>query len=124
MVKRFLIGLLVLLPILGWAQENTKPPTAGLAFGLMAHNFVFGFDVHYLALRGDWDFSFGLSLSSYKNPKELKIKSAYADQGGKDYVYDKLNYCYVIAPTFGISHSLIQRNLFNRIGLRATFSAG
>jgi hypothetical protein len=108
----------------GHAQERLKPATGGLAFGLIAHSFGFGFDVQYQALRGDWNYFIGLSLTSYKNPKELKIHSAYKDQGGKDYIYDKLNYCYVLAPQFGISRKLIARNLFNRIGLRGSLSAG
>ncbi|HEX2901090.1 MAG TPA: hypothetical protein VHS96_15330 [Bacteroidia bacterium] len=124
MGKRLLITLLLMVPALTWAQEETKPASAGLAFGLFAHSFGFGFDVQYMVLRGDWDYSFGVSMSSYKNPKELKIKSAYSDQAGKDYVYDKLNYCYVIAPSFGLSRKLISRNIFNRVGLRGSISGG
>ena len=124
MQKRFFITLLLLCPILLWAQPEVKPASAGLAFGVLAHSFGFGFDVQYLVLRGDWDYSMSLSLSSYKNPKELKIESAYADQGGKDYVYDKQNYCYVIAPMFGLSRKLISRGIFNRVGLRGSLSAG
>ena len=54
----------------------------------------------------------------------MKINSAYSDQGGRDYIYDKLNYCYVFAPTFGVSRKLISRSLFNRVGLRGTVSGG
>lgn len=124
MGKRLLIALLLTLPTLAWAQEVPRPPSAGLAFGLFAHSFGMGFDVQYIALRGNWDYTISMSLGSYKDPRELKIKSAYADQGGKDYVYDKLNYCYVFAPTFGLSRKLVSRNLFNRIGIRGTISAG
>ncbi len=126
MGKQFLISLLLLLPLLGMSQEKSPAPTptAGLAFGVFAHSFGFGFDVRYLMPRSGSDYFIGLSMSSYKNPHELKIKSAYSDQGGKDYVYDKLNYGYVIAPTFGITRKLIKRNLFNRIGVSASVSAG
>ncbi|MEY3442996.1 MAG: hypothetical protein RLZZ519_1277 [Bacteroidota bacterium] len=124
MRKQLLITLLLLVPVMMWAQPEVKPASAGLAFGMLAHSFGFGVDVQYLVLRGDWDYTIGLSLSSYKNPKELKIESAYKDQGGKDYVYDKLNYCYVLAPMFGVSRKLISRGIFNRIGLRGSLSAG
>lgn len=124
MRQRLLLTLLLLVPLLTWAQPEVKPASAGLAFGVMAHSFGIGFDVQYLVLRGEWDYSIGLSLSSYKNPKEMKIESAYKDQGGKDYVYDKLNYCYVLAPMFGVSRKLISKGVFNRIGLKGHFSAG
>jgi hypothetical protein len=124
MGKRLLIMLLLLVPCLLPAQEKVAPPTAGLAMGVFAHSFGYGFDVRFILPRPSTDMFIGLSLSSYKNPKELKIESAYKDQGGKDYVYDKLNYCYVIAPTFGINRKLIARNLFNRVGISGTISGG
>ena len=124
MGKRFLIGCLLLLPLLAWSQEKPTTPTAGLAFGLLAHTYGFGFDVRYFIPRPRTDYFVSLSMASYKNSKELRIKSAYADQGGKDYVYDKQNYGYVIAPTFGFSRKLIQRNLFNRVGVSASLSGG
>lgn len=124
MGKRLLFIFLLLIPFLSQAQEKTSPPTAGLAFGLMAHSFGFGFDVRYLMPRANHDFFVSLSMSSYKNPKELKIKSAYADQSGKDYVYDKQNYCYLIAPNFGFTKRLIARDLFNRVGISFSASGG
>ncbi|MFM2376441.1 MAG: hypothetical protein RLZZ165_1538 [Bacteroidota bacterium] len=122
MVKRILPVLILALPLMMPAQ--TKTPAAGVAFGLFAHTFGFGFGMQYMVFRGNWDYVIDLSLQSYKNPQELKIKSAYSDQGGKDYVYDKLNYCYVLAPTLGVSRSLIARNLFNRVGISGSISAG
>jgi hypothetical protein len=124
MVRRLLLALLWIIPLASMAQEAPKQPTSGLAFGLFAHSFGFGFDVQYLMLRGNWDYNISVSIGSYKNPKELKVESAYADQGGKDYVYDKLNYCYVLAPTFGLSRYIIPRNGYNRVGLRGSLSAG
>jgi hypothetical protein len=126
MRNRLLIVLLSWIPLFAAAQEPTAtaPPTSGLAFGLLAHTFGFGFDVQYHVLRPEWKYTVGLSMSSYKNLRELKIRSAYADEGGKEYIYDKLNYCYVLAPTLGLSRSLVSRNIFNRVGLRGGISAG
>lgn len=125
MAKRFSIALLLLLPLLGWTQvKPPRVPTAGMAFGILAHSFGFGFDVRYQAIRSTWNYDVGLSLTSYKHPQEAKINSAYATTGGKDYIYDKLNYCYVLAPSIGVSRDLIGRDLFNRIGIRGGFSAG
>jgi hypothetical protein len=124
MGKRLFILLLLVLPFLLKAQERNTTPTAGLAFGMFAHSYGFGIDARYLIPRGRNEFYFGLSMASYKHPKELKITSAYADQGGKSYVYDKQNYCYVIAPMVGWSHRIISRNLFNRVGISTTLGAG
>lgn len=124
MIKRLLIGLLLIFPLFVQAQEQEKAPTSALATGIFGHSFGFGFDLRYIALRNSWDYTISLSLSSYKNPKELKIESAYADQGGKNYIYDKLNYGYVLAPTFGISKTVIPRSAHNRIGLHLGLSAG
>lgn len=125
MAQRWIIALLLTVPLLGRAQlKPPKEPTAGLAFGILAHSFGFGFDVQYQVIRNDWDYNLSVSLASYKHPQEAKVNSAYANTGGKDYVYDKLNYGYVLAPTLGVSRSLIRRGIFNRVGLRGGFAAG
>lgn len=124
MLKRIALILTLLMPLLLQAQDAKPPASAGLTFGLFAHSFGFGLDTRYLILRGDWDYHIGLSFSSYKHPKESKIESAYADQGGKDYVYDKLNYGYMIAPTFSFSRKIIPLGAANRIGLNLSFGGG
>ena len=125
MAKRWFIALLLTVPLLGWTQvKPPKEPTAGLAFGLIAHSFGFGFDVRYQVIRSTWSYDLGVSMTSYKHPQEAKVNSAYASTGGKDYVYDKLNYCYVLAPSVGLSRNLINRDIFNRVGIRGGFSAG
>jgi hypothetical protein len=124
MVKRIALILTLLFPLLMKAQEAKHPATAGLAFGIFANSFGFGLDTRYMILRSDWDYHIGLSFGSYKHPKESKIESAYADQGGKDYVYDKLNYGYLIAPTFSISRKIIRLGSANRIGLNMSLGGG
>lgn len=125
MGKRLLLVLLLISPFLASAQQKEeKPATNGVVVGVFGHSFGFGLDLRYLAFRGDWDYTFGLSFSSYKNPKELKVASAYADQGGKNFIFDKLNYGYVLAPTFGISRKIIPRQDHNRIGVSVGISGG
>lgn len=122
-----LMGVIfICLPLIQYAQAPSKEedPTRGLAFGVLAHSFGFGIDVQYHLIRSNTSLVFSTSLSSYKNPKELKIQSAYADQGGKRYIYDKKNYAYVLAPTFGYSKNWISNSGFSKIGLSTTFAAG
>ncbi len=125
MGKRLLLVMLLTLPFLASAQlKEEKPATAAVVVGVLGHSFGFGLDLRYMAFRGDYDYIFGLSFSSYKNPKELKVASAYADQGGKNFIFDKLNYGYVLAPTFGISRKIIPRKDHNRIGVSVGLSGG
>ncbi|MEM7037363.1 MAG: hypothetical protein AAF570_10310 [Bacteroidota bacterium] len=126
---RFTIGLLFLIPAMLYGQRLTddykkKEPTRGLAFGLLAHTYGFGFDVQYHILRDNSTLIVGVAMSSMKHPQELKQESAYADQGGKDYIYDKKNYAYVLSPTFGISKDIIPKSGYNRISVRSTLSGG
>jgi len=122
-----LFASILALPQLGLAQqaEQENIPTRGLGVGLLIHSFGYGFDVQYYLLRDNGKtITISTSISSYKHPRELKQESAYADQGGKDYIWGKRNYGYVLAPTVGIGKDWIGRNDFNKINLRTTFSAG
>lgn len=122
----FFISLLCALPFLSHAQASkaAKEPTRGLAFGVLAHTAGFGADLQYSIYRDGLDFTIGLSLSSFRHPRQLKIESAYMDQGGKDYFYDKKNYAYVLAPTFGISKTVIGNEGYSKISVRTTLSGG
>ncbi len=126
-LAKLILGIIILcLPLrqFAQAQQEEKNPTRGLAFGVLAHSFGFGIDVQYHLIRSNSSLVFSTSLISYKNPRELKIQSAYADQGGKRYIYDKKNYAYVLAPTFGYSKNWISNSGFSKVGLSTTFSGG
>lgn len=117
--------LLLLSPLLSQAQKKQEPNRNALSFGILAHTNGFGVEVQQWLMPEDkLDFVIGLSFSSFRNPKELKIESAYRDQGGKDYIFDKKNFAYLLAPTFGVSKVLMPQNEFNRIGLRASVNLG
>jgi hypothetical protein len=124
MIKQFIIGLLCTLPLLVTAQERNKAPERGLAFGIFAHTNGFGAELQYHMYRDGLDFVTGISFSSMRHPQQLKIESAYADQGGKRYFYDKKNYGFVLNPSFGLSKVIIGRSDYSRINVRTTLSAG
>ncbi len=126
LAKLLLAWTLMALPLFMSAQraQEEEPATRGLAFGVLAHSYGFGIDVQYHLIRDDHSLVFSTSFASYKDPRELKIQSAYADQGGKRYIYDKKNYAYVLAPTFGYSKNWISNSGFSKVGLSTTFSAG
>ena len=126
-ITALLIALLLTAPLFGAAQAPTKDkePTRGLAFGVMAHTHGFGFDIQYLLLRdNNKSIVISTAISSIKDPRELKIESAYSDQGGKDYIWDKKNYGYVLAPTIGIAKDWVPNSGYSRIAIRTNFSGG
>lgn len=127
-IPTLLLLLLSLLPRIGAAQMETREseePTRGLGVGVMAHTYGFGFDVQYMWLRDNGkSIVLSTTLGSLKHPTELKIESAYNDQGGKDYIWDKKNYSYVLAPTIGIAKDWIPNSGYSRIAVRTTFSGG
>lgn len=126
-LHRLLFGfLLAWLPIYLHAQTPEKPkvPTRAAAVGVFAHSYGFGFDVQSRILGTRGDIVLGASIASLKHPLELKITSAYSGQGGKDYIYDKINYAYTIAPTGGFSKILMPKTGFNKISINATVSGG
>lgn len=106
-------------------EVNETVPTRGIGIGIHAHTYGFGFEVQYYLLRDNSrTLTIGTSLSSTKHPQESKINSAFSDQGGKNYIFDKKNYAYVLAPTIGFGKDIIPRNDFNKINLRLTTSVG
>jgi len=113
------------IPVQAFGQaQQAKDPAVGLAIGIVGHTFGFGLNVQATYLRKGGAVVLDLGLTSLKNPKELKIESAYADQGGKDYIFDKKNYVYTFAPTIGISKDWIPKSPFNKMGLKGILSAG
>jgi len=126
-LRRLLLAILVVLTALALpAQEAEKPktPTHAASVGIFAHSFGFGFDVQGRFLGDRGDIVYGASIASLKHPFELKITSAYSGQGGKDYIYDKKNYAYTIAPNIGFSKPIIPKTGFNKISINATVSGG
>lgn len=112
---------------MGWSQapEKEQMPTRGMGVGVMLHNFGWGFDIQYYLLKDNGKtITISTSISSFKHPQELKRNSAYADQGGKDYIWAKRNYGYVFAPTVGFGKDWIGRNDFNKINLRTNVAIG
>lgn len=121
------ICLLLLLPLGMHAQTETdgEPPSHALLFGAYAHSYGFGIEVQSLQLRESGSaLFFSLGIASLKNPKELNVESAYVDQGGKNYIYDKLNYAYTLTPSIGLSREWIPAGNFSKVSLRTTLSVG
>lgn len=119
------ISLLFLLPGIAFSQgKEDKELSRSIAFGLFVHSYGTGLEVQASKFKNKNYLTAGFTLSSYKSRKELKIESAYKDQGGKDYIFDKVNFAYVLAPTIGVGREWISKSDNNRISVRSTFSLG
>jgi len=127
-LAKLFVGLVLLIGVAPSSSaqqlEKEETPSRGMAFGLLAHSFGFGFDLQYHLIRDNSTLIISAGLASYKDPRESKIESAYADQGGKRYIYDKKNYAYILAPTLGYSKNWIKNSRESRIGVSTTFAAG
>lgn len=129
MWKLLTIGLCICLAGRAQAQlileEDLEPRTAGTAFGAHIHSYGIGFDFyHFKQLQGRWEGVLFLSTGNIKDPKESRTKSLYNDQGGRDFIYDKRNYAYYLAGTYGLQTELLKLNHYNKLSLRAGLGLG
>lgn len=125
MRKSWIIVALLLLGIQASAQEPDQPNTRAIAVGPYFHSFGLGLDFRYYFLKDSkTDLMIAATFASHRTRSERKIESAYKDQGGKDYTFDKKNYAYTLAPVFGITRQIIPKSEFNRISLRASLAGG
>ena len=104
----FLPGFL--LAQLSLQDEEESRPVNGLTAGVFFHTQGMGGSVDYFRFRGGNDCVFGVSFASMRHSKEQKIASAYKEQGGKDFRFDKKNYFYTLTPTFGLSKVLLNNS--------------
>lgn len=97
------------------------------AFGLGAnlYSYGLGLDFQYFRKREPmWEYTLGLTLSSLKDPREVRIASNFADQGGKDFIPDKRFYVYTMALTGGYQRLIYPNTGFNRLSLRVGVFGG
>jgi len=125
--------LWALLPTAARAQKKADkdpnylftPKKHAVALGLHLHNRGMGFDVRYTrALTDRWDLTVTESLESFKDPHENRIESLYRDQGGKNFLFGKLNYAYVNTISVGIERLVVPRTPSSRLSLSVGVSLG
>jgi hypothetical protein len=103
---------------------EVKKHTGATAFGIFATTYGAGMVLQHYKYGEKNHFFYSVALSSTRDLRERKIISAYVDQKGKDFVWDKKNYLFSIAPTFGISKTLIPVSSTNRLALSARLAGG
>ncbi|MCS7153411.1 MAG: hypothetical protein N2253_02090 [Bacteroidia bacterium] len=100
-----------------------EPLPHGLAVAPFLHSYGWGLGIyvpHWKAARSG-TFWMG-DLTSYRSKYEGRIRSAYRDQGGKDYVFGKLYYAYLLEVLWGYEYIIAPRTLNS--SLQVSLQAG
>lgn len=132
---RFWTLVLVLLWLTGLpvqAQQVTedpevKPQSQALNVGAHLHTYGIGVDIQYTVRPPQYEryeLMLNVSLASFKDRDEGRIVSVYANQGGRNFIWEKQNYAYFLSPTVGAQYVLIERSEFNRVQVKAGLSVG
>lgn len=96
-----------------WAQGLVVEPLPhGLSVAPFLHSYGWGLSVYVPTWKSGRSGTFWMGdLTSYRTKYEGRIRSAYRDQGGKDYVFGKLYYAYLFALVWGYQHIVVPRTL-------------
>jgi hypothetical protein len=95
-----------------FAQGGYVAPLAHeLGVGVVLHSYGWGVGVAGHRWKDDrtgraWQ----VDLTSYRLREEVRIRSAYQDQGGRDYVFGKVNYVYLLEGVFSYQRVLLFRS--------------
>ncbi|MCX8112154.1 MAG: hypothetical protein N3E49_02995 [Bacteroidia bacterium] len=94
------------------AQIVKEPLERGIALAPFLHSYGWGLSVYVPNWKGGRHGTFWMGdLTSYRSKYEGRIRSAYRDQGGKDYVFGKLYYAYLLELVWGYQRILVPRTL-------------
>lgn len=109
-----------------WAQGGAVVPLAhSLGIGALLHSYGLGVGVTGRTWRdGEEGRFWQLDLSSYRLREETRIRSAYRDQGGKNYVYGKVNYVYLLEGVYGYQRLLAYRSAVSALQVSVQVGIG
>lgn len=107
--------------------KDDEKPTNALTSGMHIHSFGLGFiDISYFKERENRTENFHISFENYKDKKEVRIDpyTDWKDQGGRPYVFDKINQFYVLSASYGWYKDLLKKNRINQIQIKVGISGG
>lgn len=140
---RFIIFWAIILPLIplflfgqrnnpvGGAPDDKDDPYApknrSFALGFHIHAFGLGLDAAHtkMSKRGrNVDRMITVSLESFKDKRESRIPSVYQSQGGRNFIFDKKNYCYVFSFLYGYQKTIVPRTPYSRLSFSVGASVG
>lgn len=116
-----------------WGQDALRPSDDYLpkrnsfSVGGHVHTFGIGFDLQYRR-RFQWNNRFEFvgtfSFSNFKNKEEARYNTGVNFTIADGFVYDKLNWAYVMGFIGGVQYVLVPRSEFSRVEFKAGLSMG
>ncbi|MCX7607302.1 MAG: hypothetical protein N2170_08595 [Bacteroidia bacterium] len=106
-----LIKPVLWIPLWMWGQSSViEPLPHSLAVSPFLHSYGWGLGVFVQSWKGPrWGTYWMGDLTSYRTKYEARTRSAYRDQGGKDYVFGKVYYAYLAELLWGYQYIVAQR---------------
>lgn len=124
LMKWKFIPIFLFVPGFIFSQKVEAEPEAMLGLHAKAKTYGLGLGLDFWKWKSENALTFTLGIYSQKDKRETRIESVYSDQQGKDFIYDKKYYCYVLSSAIGYSKPLIKPSQRNRISLRLNLSVG
>ena len=87
------------------------------AFTIGGNLYLSGAAIEMLNINNTKNSLILFSIGSLKHNKEQRIESVYKDQGGKDFIFDKINYAYALRLGYGLKKNLIPPGNFKKVSL-------
>ncbi len=108
------------------AQEETgetQKTQGGFWLGGHVSSRGWGMNANYIRSVKNWQLSLGIDAYHVRDSRELRVESIFGDQG-RDFVFGKLNYFFVISPTLGIHKDLFKEESGSLIDISVAIQAG
>ncbi len=96
-----------------------------LGVGVVLHSYGWGVGVAGRSWKDDrWGWAWQADLTSYRLREESRTRSAYRDQGGRDFVFGKLYYVYLLEGVYGYQRVLMYRSAVSMAQVSVSVGAG
>lgn len=114
-----------MIPMILFSQKKEQEPiSGGFAGAIYKTSRGAGVELNYLKGPDDQQIILGLDIFSLKELNESSIDPIYGTELGRKYVYGKLNYFFVLAPSVGIQKNLFRLSPVNLINFRGGLKIG
>jgi hypothetical protein len=110
-----------------WAQGGAyiAPLAHELGIGAVVHSYGWGIGLAGRSWKDDqWGWAWQADLTSYRLREEVRTRSAFRDQGGRDYVFSKVNYVYLLEGVYAYQRVVWYRSAVSAAQVSLSVGAG